>query len=457
MPILTPEERLGQRIAGRYHLDDVLSSGGMGVLFRATDGDTGEQVAVKMINPMHALNPGHVARFVREMRIASTIRHPNIVRVLDAASDDAGVPFLIMELLHGRSLAQELERRTTLPFAEVLAIAVPIASALEAAHALGIVHRDLKPSNIFLCDEPSTGGTVPKLLDFGIAKSVQDDFETDTGFLIGTPGYMAPEHAQYGECCPSTDIWGLGAVIHCCLAGHAPHAGGSVHEMLGKLVREPVPALEVAGLTKRASAIIDRALARDPQLRYPTVAAFRHALNALAGSDASAPPDETAAFQAADLDLPAHPAAPVKDVPLAPPENAKSATPAPRGRRRMFAAACVTAVSWSAMAFVPVSAELHAPERVAAPSIDAQRAPVRQAATVSATLVSTAEPLLVTKDAMESSSIASALPSPEPLQPHKIMRRRRSRADLPKRDEPEQVAKAAPARFVGPDPMDRRH
>lgn len=285
MPILTPEERLGQWVAGRYRLDAVLSSGGMGVLFRGTDTATGEAVAAKMLKPAYSVEPDKVARFLRETRIASALRHPNIALVLEVWQDETGVPFLIMELLRGRSLAQELERRGTLPLEEALAIVLPVVKALGAAHATGIIHRDVKPGNIFLCQDGASL-PVPKLLDFGIAKTPCDDFETQTGLVLGTPGYMAPEQARHGDCGPFTDIWGVGAVLHHCLTGKPPHAGGSVADMLVKLVRERVPPLAVPGVSKSACATIDRALSLEPERRYGDMHAFARALASLAAGDA---------------------------------------------------------------------------------------------------------------------------------------------------------------------------
>jgi len=276
MPILTPEERLGQDVAGRYRLDAVLSTGGMGVLFEATDGNTGSPVAVKMLKPAYSLEKDRVARFLRETKIASELRHPNIALVLEVWRDSTGVPFLVMERLRGCSLEEELDRRHTLPLAEALAIVLPVADALALAHASGIIHRDVKPGNIFLCD--GAPSVVPKLLDFGIAKTAQDDFETQTGVVLGTPGYMAPEQAQHGECGPVTDVWAIGAVLYRALSGHAPHAGNSVGDTLAKLVREPVPALGAPGVSKSVCATIDRALALDPHRRYADMAAFVRAL-----------------------------------------------------------------------------------------------------------------------------------------------------------------------------------
>jgi serine/threonine protein kinase len=292
MPILTPEERLGQRIADRYRINAVLSKGGMGILFEGTDEATRQLVAVKMLKPAYSMDPDRVARFLRETRIAATLRHPNIASVLDVGQDENGVPFFVIELLRGRSLQDEVDERGILPFDETLAIVLPIAAALGTAHAEGVIHRDVKPGNIFLCCDD--GGTVvPKLLDFGIAKSSKEDFETDTGLVMGTPGYMAPEQAQHGLCGRFTDVWAVGAVLYRCLSGRTPHAGGSVPEILGKLVREPVPPLVAADIKKAVCVTIDRALAREPHRRYASIEAFAQALIAAAGAS-GAPHTDTA-------------------------------------------------------------------------------------------------------------------------------------------------------------------
>jgi serine/threonine-protein kinase len=234
-----------------------------------------------MLKPAYSLEKDRVARFLRETKIASELRHPNIALVLEVWQDPTGVPFLVMERLRGCSLEEELERRGTLPIAEALAIVLPVADALALAHASGIIHRDVKPGNIFLCDGASS--VVPKLLDFGIAKTPQDDFETQTGVVLGTPGYMAPEQAQHGECGPFTDVWAIGAVLYRALTGHVPHAGNSVGDTLAKLVREPVPALAAPGVNKSVCATIDRALALDPHRRYANMAAFARALTTATG------------------------------------------------------------------------------------------------------------------------------------------------------------------------------
>jgi serine/threonine protein kinase len=314
MPILTPEERLGQSVAGRYRLDTVLSTGGMGVLFEAIDVRTGVSVAVKMLKPAYTLEKDRVARFLRETRIAAELEHPNIASVLEVWQDETGVPFLIMELLRGCTLDEELDARGTLPLSEALDVVVPIARALSASHASGIIHRDVKPANIFLCREGSST-VVPKLLDFGIAKTPGDDFETQTGLVLGTPGYMAPEQAQHGECGPFTDIWAVGAVLYRALMGHPPHGGNSVGDMLSKLVREPVPPLAAKGVPRAICATIDRALALDPHRRYSDMNAFVRTLTRAAGLEGGAA--AAATLETEELPLEAEPA-PTASIPSRP-------------------------------------------------------------------------------------------------------------------------------------------
>src|ERR1700742_355095 len=136
MPILTTEERLGQRLAGRYRLDAVLGTGGMGVLYRGFDERQSASVAIKTLKPLDSAESDRVARFLRETRIAAMLRHPNVATMLDSGLDEAGNPFLVLELLEGRSLEQELAERKVLPFGEALELLLPVARALARAHEL---------------------------------------------------------------------------------------------------------------------------------------------------------------------------------------------------------------------------------------------------------------------------------------------------------------------------------
>lgn len=335
MPILTAEERLGTNLVGRYRLDEVLGTGGMGILFLAVDASSNTRVAVKMLKPEHSANRDRVARFVRETRIAGTLQHPNIARVFDSGTDDTGAPYFVMELLNGRSFEDELAERGAIPYAEAVGILLPIARALAVAHARGVIHRDLKPSNIFLC-RGADGSVVPKLLDFGIAKCDVNDFETQTGLVVGSPSYMAPEQARDGECGAYTDIWGIAAVLYRAVTGTPPHAAESVHEMLALRVREPASPFVVPGVKKSVCAVVDRALERDPERRHRTMHAF---ISALGG----APTPEGELTREGTREL----CADTFEMPSLPPERrptpnsgiGKSSLASRRGRSASFAAA----------------------------------------------------------------------------------------------------------------------
>jgi serine/threonine protein kinase len=298
-----------------------------------------------MLKPTDSIDEDRIARFLRETRIAAMLDHPHVARVLDSGSDETGTPFLVMELLEGRSLEQELTERNVLGFQEALSIALPIAGALAAAHALGVIHRDVKPSNIFLCRQGASISA--KLVDFGIARSPRDAFETRAGLFVGTPGYVAPEQARDGECGPFTDVWGVGAVLYRCLTGRPPHAGGSIPEMLARLVRESVPPLVVNGVKRSTCAAIDRALERDPQRRYQTMQAFIRALEISSTGDAGdfvltdeLPGVSTAAFEVPDIA--SYPAA---EVSLSGPTK----SPTRRSSRKLLGLAAVGALGIAAL------------------------------------------------------------------------------------------------------------
>jgi serine/threonine protein kinase len=223
--------------------------------------------------------------------------------VLDSGTEETGAPYLVMELLNGRSFEDELTERGSIPYEEALKVVLPIARALSVAHAHGVIHRDLKPSNIFLC-RGADGTVTPKLLDFGIAKSDANDFETQTGLVVGSPSYMAPEQARDGECGAYTDIWGIAAVLYRAVTGKPPHAAESVHEMLALRVREPASPLVAPGVKKSVCAVVDRALERDPERRHRTMQAFVGALEGASTPDGRSSHDETHELPARKLEMP---------------------------------------------------------------------------------------------------------------------------------------------------------
>lgn len=294
MPILTPEERLGTLLADRYRLEAIIGRGGAGVLFRAVHRWTGRQVAVKM---MHQDRGGELSlstRLLAEARAASELKHPNVVEVLDADLVD-GVPFVVMELLTGRSLGEQWRLQGAVTPQQALHWILPVIGAVAIAHRRGILHRDIKLDNIFLAAAPPQG-VVPKLLDFGLARPVDAaSFVTESGAIVGTPGFMAPEQAR-GEqrLGPGVDVWALGVVLFALLSGRLPFEGDTPTALLVKIVTEPAPRLgDVApGVPKALAAAVDRALRRELSLRYQSAEELAQGLAAAALSDGISLPNQ---------------------------------------------------------------------------------------------------------------------------------------------------------------------
>jgi serine/threonine protein kinase len=260
----------GTLIAGGYRLVRRLGEGGMGVVWEAERTDGLQRVAVKLLKETGA-DPDACRRLLREARAASTVDHPNVVRVLDVLELVGDSPAIVMELLEGESLSEELRRRGRLGLRELADILAPVTSAVGAAHALGIVHRDLKPENIFLSRRAGSA-IVPKVLDFGIAKLIALDGEAarstgiTTGVVLGTPTYMAPEQL-FGEkdVDHRADIWALGLIIYRCLSGVLPTDGANLGQVMKNVVAKPFDPLEriVRDVPPAVASLVARMLARE--------------------------------------------------------------------------------------------------------------------------------------------------------------------------------------------------
>src|SRR5215203_6088890 len=230
----TPDASSGSSIlADRYLLGPVLSSGGTGTVYRATDLRTGGPVAVKLPHPTLMSDPVHRERLRREALLAASLTSPRVVRVLDLG-EHGGTPFLVLEYVNGETLQDRLQRQGRLSLSEALGITLEVARALEAANALGIVHRDLKPQNIIL-----TEGQV-KVLDFGIAHAEGLAELTVTGSFVGTPHYCAPEQAAGGGDVRS-DIYSLGVILFALIEGHVPFNGPTPLAVLHQHATVPAP------------------------------------------------------------------------------------------------------------------------------------------------------------------------------------------------------------------------
>ncbi|HEX9637928.1 MAG TPA: serine/threonine-protein kinase [Acidobacteriota bacterium] len=291
-------ERLGRVLAGKYRLDAFISSGGMGSVYRATHLMLGKPVAIKVIQPGMVPSAELAQRFQREARAACQLAHPNIVAVHDLGQEPDGTLYIAMELVDGTSLKQLLARG---PIASDRAtrILTQLASALALAHSRGVIHRDLKPQNVMLCTD-SAGRETAKLLDFGIAKSLESEeltALTSTGTVLGTPHYMSPEQAAGRPVDARSDLYSLGVMLYEMLVGEAPFHDPSVATILYKHVWEPPeppsrkrPDLPIAAQLER---IVMRCLAKDPAQRYASAAALLEELHGTASDHAGAVSDPT--------------------------------------------------------------------------------------------------------------------------------------------------------------------
>ena len=272
----------GQVLDGKYALGRVLGEGGMGVVYEAMHLRLRQKCAIKILQPGVLKNDQVVARFEREARAAATIKNPNVVQVLDVDVTPQGLPYMVMELLQGHDLAEELDQRGQLSVAEASAYGITTCAALAQAHAKGIIHRDLKPSNLFLCEDDE-GRRVLKLLDFGISK-IKDEKEaaevTSSITVIGTPFYMSPEQVRSLRSVDHrTDVWALGVVIYQLLTGNVPF-GGSATAVVAAIAADPVrPPREIrSDIPEKLEMVIMTALEKDPARRFQDVRAFAEAL-----------------------------------------------------------------------------------------------------------------------------------------------------------------------------------
>ena len=231
----TSPDLSGTLLGGRYRLRSLLGRGGMGSVYAAVQEDLGRSVAVKILDPLLACDPGQLERFRREALASAALGHPNIVQVTDfSAPTNTQPPFLVMELLAGQSLGQLLDRESVVAPQRIAFIASQLLSALGAAHAAGIVHRDIKPDNVFLVSTSAFHDLV-KVLDFGIAKLATEEGGarlTGTGAMLGTPAYMAPEQARGAVVDHRADLYAVGATMYQALAGRLPHDAPSFPAML---------------------------------------------------------------------------------------------------------------------------------------------------------------------------------------------------------------------------------
>lgn len=273
-----------QVIAGRYKLVRSLGQGGMGLVFLAEQLGVGNEVAVKFLDPEPTADDTRVARFLREARVGLEVKHPGAAQVLDLGRDESLRLFLVFEFVEGSDLRELIRAEGRLPWDEAKSITLKVAEVLHFAHERGIVHRDVKPENVRVRRDLS--GAHVKVLDFGIARLVKDTGVrlTAEGSLAGTPRYMSPEQVRDGPIDARTDQYALGLMLFEMLAGVPAFSGKNVSQILLKQVQDPLPPLKWADPQldfPEVDAFLARACAKSPDARFPTMAAFVQALQAL--------------------------------------------------------------------------------------------------------------------------------------------------------------------------------
>ncbi len=275
--------QVGKTVGDKYRLIRVLGVGGMGVVYEAQHLVTQRKVALKLLHQWVAeSSPAAATRFLREAQAAASIGHPALVDVFDAGQLPDGSLFLVFELLDGEDLESALNDGE-LRAHDVVAIVCDVLEGLAAAHTRGFIHRDIKPANVFL-SRAHSGERQVKLLDFGISKrdDGREGFSSITahGSIVGTLEYMSPEQASAEVIDNRSDLWAIGALFHRALAGRPPFVADSQLELVKAILIAPVPSLKDVrpDLPDRLVQIVDRALIRDREERWPTASAMREAL-----------------------------------------------------------------------------------------------------------------------------------------------------------------------------------
>jgi len=267
---------VGEKIAGRYEIEELVGHGGMSSVYKAHDTLLERHVALKILHEQYNADDDFVERFKREARAVAQLQHPNIVTVIDRG-DEEGRQYIVFEYIDGENLKEYVVRKGRLDAHEAVEIALEVARGLAFAHDQGLIHRDVKPQNVLL-----NGDGRAKVTDFGIARSLDVDGMTQTGTVLGTSNYIAPEQASGQRVDAHSDVYALGVVLYELLAGDVPFPGESFVAVAMKHMHEPAPnLLDVRkDVPLRVAAAVDRALEKDPEQRFPTMAAFAAELEA---------------------------------------------------------------------------------------------------------------------------------------------------------------------------------
>lgn len=289
----SPELRAGEEFAG-HRIEGVLGRGGMGVVYRATDLRLNRLVALKLIAPALSADEDFRRRFQRESQVAASVRQQNVVTIYQAGEAD-GLLFVTMELVHGTDLRGLIAERGRLDMPTAAAIVAQVAAALDAAHASGLVHRDVKPANVLIAAAPPLHVF---LTDFGLTKRTSSQSGiTKTGLFVGTIDYAAPEQIKGWPVDARADVYALGCMLFEMIAGQPPFRRENEYATMYAHTSEPAPALSsvAPGVPPALNAVLARALAKEPDVRFPSAGDFSRALGAAIAGQAPSEPERTVA------------------------------------------------------------------------------------------------------------------------------------------------------------------
>ncbi|RKI43594.1 serine/threonine protein kinase [Corallococcus sp. AB004] len=264
---------------GDFTVEERIGEGGMGVVYRATHSLIGKQAAIKVLRA-ELVSPRVHERLLVEARAVNAIRHPGIIDIFGFGKLPDGRPYIVMELLEGRPLSELMSDQKRLDVPTVLWVLEHVLGALGAAHRAGVVHRDLKPANVFMVEPPSAAPTI-KLVDFGIAKLVENRESPTTmdGSVLGTPEFMAPEQIRGGTVGPATDLYALGIMAFQMLTGVRPFQGDPVQVLFAQVDKvPPLPSSRAEGIPPELDTLVLQLLAKDPALRPPSAEAVQQQL-----------------------------------------------------------------------------------------------------------------------------------------------------------------------------------
>jgi serine/threonine-protein kinase len=327
----------GQVVGGKWRVGALIGRGGMGAVYEGTNTAIGKKVALKFIDAEFAGNVDITSRFQREAEAASLVESAHIVHIFDSGTTDAGVPYIVMELLRGEDLRARINRLGRIPKEEVVHIAAQTLRGLHRAHEAGIVHRDLKPDNIFLVDRDDDP-LFAKIVDFGISKVTRRPGDpagtpgtlTRQGVVLGTPHYMSPEQAQaFADLDLRTDLWSLGAIVFECLGGKPPFSGDAYEQIIIAICTTDAPDIRNfdPSVPPALAHFVARALSRNRAARFQTAKEMLDALQA------------TGVAPVRTIGASSGQGPPMSQAQAAGPPDASSARSAPSGRTR---------VSWTA-------------------------------------------------------------------------------------------------------------